>query len=373
MESSINSININNSNKRKIKTWEKQKKAVFWFFIFLSFILAFIYDPPKDLDRFENYSIGRSLTGMSFQDIVLYYFNNGFDFIFYIGLGAFSKSLSGLQLFMGIITALYYYALFKPFIKIPGSLTLNKFLLFVGLLCLPSVLYVVNLSRTVFAIVFFTFGVACWLKKKYIAHLVLFVVTFFTHAGTIIFIALFYIGVLLYFLLKNKPYLTSFLCIILPPTFFVLFRILFMDALQNAFLIDLFFDTKYDQYFNATGKATLDISIGALLSIYCEIFLSYVLVNLDRQVSLNKIVFLVFTTITASVLTVNQNLLNRFILVLPVFYSYYLFELINNNKVSGRRYGIRQGWLILSTAICLVVFALNIYLERKSFLPFLFG
>ena len=360
-------------NKSVERAWEKQKILVFCFFVFLLFILAFIYDPPKDLDRYENYYIGRSLVNMSIYELFSYYFSSGFDFIFYIGLGLFSSSMTQMQLFMGIITAFYYVEIFKYFNKTQGSLTANKILLLAGLLCFPSILYVVNLSRTVFAVAFFALGVNKYIQKKYIIHLLFFIVSFFTHAGIIIFITLFYVGLIAYFFLKNKPNLTRLLCVILPPTFYLLVRVVFLEVLQSALFIELFFDTKYDHYLDATGTATLKLSIGALFSIYAEIVLSYILVNIDKQVTLKKILFLVFTTITASILPVDQTLLNRFILVLPVFYSLYFIELYNKYYMNWKRNKIKLNWLTLSSIICMLSFALIIYQERKCFLPFLFG
>lgn len=360
-------------NKNTMKRWKKQKTIFFALFVFILFILSTFYDSPNDLDRYENYSIGRSLINMSFSDIFSFYSNNGYDFIFYLGLGFFAKFESGMPLFMGIITALYYIEIFKCFLNTQGKLTPNRLLLLTGLLCIPNILYVVNLSRTVFALAFFAIGVNNWFNKKYILNVVFFALTFFTHAGEILFIMLFYIGVIVHILLKNKPFVTRLLCIFLPPAFFVLFRFLFLDVLQNELLIGMFFDTKYEHYLEATGTSSLEGSIGKLASVYGCIFFSYVLLNIDKEVTLRKVLFLVFTTITVSLLTVNQNLLNRLVLVLPFFYTTYFLELLEKYRTNVISHKSKLDWFTISSFMFIMIFALIILQERKSFLPFFFS
>ena len=355
-----------------VKTWKKQKQFVFFLFVLVLFVFSTIYDSPKDLDRYENYTIGSYIANMSYEDIYSYYSSNGYDFIFYLGLGFFAKHQL-MPLFMGLITALYYIAVFKGFNNISGRLTLNSGLMLAGLLCFPSILYVVNISRTIFSLFFFAVGVNQWLVKKYKYHLLFFTLSLFTHVGTAIFIGLFYAGVVAFMFLKNKPSFTGLLELLLPPFFFVLFRYIFLSVLHNEFMMDLFFDTKYMQYYDATGTATLKVSIGAILSIYGEILLSYVLINLDKKVTFNKVMLLVFTTMAASTLSVNQNLLNRFILVLPIFYSLYFLELFGKFKLCEKTNVSRLNWLTISSCFSVLFFLLILYQERKSFLPFLFG
>ena len=367
-------INVNKVKTRVLsKKWGRQKRTVFVLSILVIFFLSFIYDPPIDLDRYENYSIGESIYGLSFENVVISRFANGYDFIFYVGLRYFSSSMFWMQFFMAAITSLYYIVIFKPFNSTNWKLTSNDVLILIGLVSFPSILYVVNISRSIFSLFFFAIGVNCWLQNKYLYHIIFFGLSFFTHAGSIIFIVLFYVGVLAYILLKNKPSITGILCLILPPSFYYLFRILFQDALLSHSLANLLFETKYEQYLDSTGFASLKISIGALLSIYGEIVLSYILINIDKRVTFNKVLCLVFTTLTASLLTVNQNLLNRFILALPVFYTLYFFELYNEYKLSIKQHKVKLEWMTISSIISFLLFSLIIYQERKCFFPFIFN
>lgn len=367
-------IYVQGFRSRKVaKKSSSQIKVLFWLSILILFVLSAIYDSPKDLDRLENYRIGMSLFNMSYYDIFDTYFNNGYDFIFYIGLGFSAKYEFGMPVFMGIITALYYVETFKYVNKLRGGLTLNNALLLIGLLSFPSILYVVNLSRSVFALYFFAIGVNKWLLKKYKSHLLFFLISIVTHAGTIIFVSLFYVGILAYSLLKNNSNLTRVLCLILPPSFFILFRTLFLDVLQNDFLINFFFETKYLHYFDATGQAELEGSVGSVLSILGEIGLCYVLINLDKQVTVKKILCLVFTTMTAAFLTVNHNMTNRFILVLPIVYSLYFFELFEKYKTFENRNKGKLDWLYLSSMFCILICSLILFQERKCFFPFIFN
>ena len=345
---------------------------IIFFLCSLVFYMAYHFkDPIGNFDLPRYYDIMDSFFNGDepLWYVVVYMFAYGNDFIYYLFLFLFNQTPLGREFVAGLFTALYYFLLMRSFSTFKYSSRNMLFLL--GLFAFPNIMYIITISRTAAAVVFFFIGVLFYFNNRKIVTILFFAVSVMTHFSSIMFVVAFFMTVLLYSTwLKNKTRTVNILCVLLPPLMLFLGIALYNYVFDSGLLSSLE-DTKYDRYTGiSSGAEYNNFSWLYKLQFYLSLFVAYILLIINKQsTSFSRILLLFYLSITCGLLSASQNLFNRWLILLPLLYSLQYVEIITTNKglntIKGRR-AVTTFFVPISLLV-LLVFMMMMYSSHSYF------
>lgn len=297
----------------------------------------------------------------------MYAFGN--DFIYYVFLFLFNKTSLGREFVPGLFTALYYYLLMKSF-RNSVRFSSENLLLLLGLFAFPNIMFVITISRTSAALVFFFIGVLFHSNDKKVAPILFFVMAIMTHFSSFMFVLAFFLAVFLHraWLIK-KISLFNVLCVVLPPIMFFLGLVLFNSVSEGVF--SFVEDTKYDRY--ATSSEGADFSNFSwlyMLQFYLTLLVAYILLIVNKQsTSFSRVLLMVCLSITCGLMSANQNLFNRWLMLLPLLYSLQFAEIfvVNRELITLKQRKVINSIGVIGSTMVLLVFMLMMYSSHSYF------
>ena len=324
---------MNNSSENRT---ENTFSIIIFVFCAMVFFMAYNFRDSSD-----NFDLPRyySLMDLFFSGheplwyVISFMYDYGNDFIYYVFLFLFNNTPLGREFVPGLFTALYYFLLTKSFVK-NVKYSSENLLLLLGLFAFPNIMYVVTISRTTAAIVFFCIGVLFHFKNKKLTSILFFVMAIMTHFSSLMFVIVFFLTMFLCrFVLKGKIGAVNTLCVLLPPIMFFLGIGLYNYVLELSLLSSLE-DTKYDRYVSTShGADYSNFSWLYLLQFYLSLFVAYVMLIINkRSTSFSRILLMVCLSITCGLVSASQNLFNRWLMLLPFLYSLQFAEIFATNK-----------------------------------------
>ena len=322
-------------------------------------------------DISENFDLPRYYTLMdhffngqeSLWDVIAFMYAYGNDFIYYVFLFLFNNTPLGREFVPGLFTAMYYFLLMKSFAK-EISYSSENLLLLLGLFAFPNVMFVITISRTTAALVFFFIGVLFHSNDRKIFSILFFIIAVMTHFSSLMYVGAFFLSVLLYKTgLKSKTEIINILCVVLPPVMYFL-GIVLLNSVSNSFFL-VVEETKYDRYVGTTSGADYsNFSWLYKLQFYLTLFVAYILLIINRHsTSFSRVLLMICLSITFGLLSANQNLFNRWLILLPLLYSQQFVEVIIVNKEScpyKQNKGI-EAIGVIGSLMVLLVFMLMMY------------
>lgn len=358
------------------KTSGYKKGKIFSIIIFFLCAIVF-YMAYNFRDTSDNFDLPRYYSLMDFffngsesiRYVIAYMYAFGNDFIYYVFLFLFNNTPLGREFVPGMFTAAYYFLLMKSF-RNNVIFSSERLLLLLGLFAFPNIMYVITISRTTAAIVFFFIGVLLYSNDKKIASILLFAMAVMSHYSSLMFVLVFFLSLLLYrFVLKDKKRTVNAICVVLPPLMFFLGLALFNSVSERVF--SFVEDTKYDRY--ATSSQGTDFSNFSwlyMLQFYLTLLVTYILLIINKQsTSFSRVLLMVCLSITCGLMSANQNLFNRWLMLLPLLYSLQFDEIFVTNRelvTSKLRKEINSIGVIESTMV-LLVFILMMYSSHSYF------
>ncbi|NLB80269.1 MAG: hypothetical protein GX800_01310 [Clostridiaceae bacterium] len=321
----------------KVRGGISRKNFLIFILVTIIFFMGYNFISPDALDLGRYYETAERWQGEKIKDIAESFFERSVDFIYYVLLVLFGNTFVGAEFVTGATVALYYFMIMWTFARYVRRITLTNVIYFVGLFSFPNFIWVVSISRNAMAIMFIFAGVLFWLKDKKIITAIFFILAAFTHFSVLIYVALFFLSLLLYKLLSKKEKLVSILCFILPPLMYLLSYYI-LDNFLNSTLLNAFLgESHYTTYSDFAGENT-DYSFygyGDKSVMYVTLLSTYILLNIDKKVSTRKVLLLVFGSITIGMFTASAAFFNRFMICLPIFYSLYFSELYRENVLTS--------------------------------------
>lgn len=352
----------------------KKKQPFYWEVFFLClfvFILGYCFhdnggfsDVGRYYEMIDIFFSGKE----SIIYVIGYMYAYGNDFIYYLSLFLSAKTPLGMQFVTGVVSATYYYLLMHNFMRMKPELNSKNLVLLLGLFCIPNVIYIITISRTAMALVFIFIGILLYTKKHRLWALIFFVFAVLSHFGSLMFVAVFFITLLLYNIRLDRSLRTvNLLCTLLPPIMLFLGLTIFNTILETG-VFSFLVDTRYDVYVanTKTGSQYANFSwIYHLQFIFSMIFI-YILLNVDKRNSFNRVLLLIYLSVTAAFVSASQNLFNRWLMVLPLIYSLYFPDLYNlcfsNKGKMDSLFGKRT--LIIGSFISIMIFIFLVYGTR---------
>ncbi len=359
-------------NKRLANNKNKGIKNLVFFFTALIFVMAANYNCPDYLDLNRYYVLVHSnfTSSDGLVDVITWSFLWNRDFIYFALFWLFEQSFLGASFLTGLTCSLYYYIVLRQFsVNISKSTSYSIFILF-GLFCFPNIIWLFSIPRNLTAYLFFFCGILLWFKGKKTFSFLLFVITIFTHISCALQVSIFYITVFLYNIwLKNKPVLVRTLCYVLPLLSYIFTVTILNNFITSDFLSSSLGEMRYTRdgeigtmsagAFDSLGYGDASVIIFTMVSIY-------LLLVVDRHVSLKKVLFLVFGSITIGLSSGSQVFMMRFMMGIPFFYALYMGELYsyyNQDSYMANKKNVRD-IIFLNSSLSIMGFALLIYAYR---------
>ena len=345
------------------KRLQIQKRNLIWVIALFVFFSTYFYVPPEYSDLGRYYDSLETLS--KFNNImyaVLLMQEQDFDFIYtLIMLVALNFGIK-LQFVTALVCSIYWVIISKVFLKDLNKISHLVILGFIGVVCFPNMMYVLSTARNVMAFLFLFMGFRLWSKNKKVWSIVFFILSVFTHLSCTIYIFLYFIVSLFYKIwLSKHPSWTNTLCLLFPVFMYLAGITLVNSIFMSPVMQDIFGEsTGYGSYVSKEVEGvTYDfIGIGELVYLVSHILLVYVLINLDRRNSLQRVMTVFFFSMITMSYGCTYNLLVRFLLCTAFFYSSYISDLISNiskNKV------LLESFLRLSSVLLFLVFVWNFH------------
>lgn len=360
---------INNS--KSITSQKKTKHPIVFFLVALIFILAASFDCPEYLDLGRYYDIVHSNFSSHdhVTDVIMWSLLWNRDFIYFVLFWIFDNSFLSAAFLTGITCALYYYLVLTQLSNSIRKITPLSIILLVGLFCFPNIIWVFSIPRNITAYLFFWSGILLWFKNKKPQAIILFILTIFTHISCILHVAIFFATVFLYNIwLKNRPSLVKALSFLLP-----IISPLFVVTILNRFITsDSFSDSMGDMRYTQNDIEAMDagafdsFGYGDISVILFTFIAIYLLLIVDRNVSLKKVLLIVFGSLTIGMSAGAQVFMMRFMLCMPFFYALYCGELYSyctTGPLTKHKDRILKV-MLFNTAICSMGFVLLVYAYR---------
>ena len=361
---------MNNSSRNKSR---KTFSVIVFFLCAIVFYMAYNFrDSSDNFDLPRYYSLmDHFFNGSeSLWYVITSMYDYGNDFIYYVFLFLFNNTPLGREFVPGLFTASYYLLLMISFTK-RVNYSSDNLLLLLGLFAFPNIMYVITIARTTAALVFFFVGVLYYSIDKKIVSILFFVLAIMTHFSSLMYVATFFLTLFLYNTwLKGKTKTVNTLCVLLPPIMFFLGLFLY-NYVSELSLLSSLDDTKYDRYVASSGGTDFsNFSWLYMLQFYLSLFVVYIMLIINkRSTSFSRVLLMVCLSITCGLMSANQNLFNRWLMLLPLLYSLQFAELFVANKdltPLKQSKEINTMWNIVSLMV-LLVFMLMMYSSHSYF------
>lgn len=337
-------------------------KLLLWITGIFVFFSTYFYVPPAYSDLGRYYELLESLA--SYKNIlygVMLQQEEDIDFIYELTmLAAYSVGI-GFQFVTALVCTLYWFIISRIFLKSQAKITSIVLVCFLGVIFFPNMMDVIGTARNVMAFLFLFTGFGCWLENKKKWAILCFVLSIFTHFSCTIHVAIFYVAVYLYKILLSKhPMLTNILCALLPIIMYLSGASIVNEIFLSNFMQDMFGDSAgYGSYVSRTvTKVEYNfIGIGQVAFLSSHLLILYLLINVDKRNSLQRVLVMVFFSMITMSYACSYNLLVRFFLCIAYFYASYASDCLN----SIRKNKNLKTSLICSSFLLVLIFAWNFH------------
>ena len=343
--------------------------VIFFILLLVLLCVGYSFNPPAHLDLIRYYEMVEDQGSSSSSEVAEYFHLIKFDFVYFYLLAYFKHTFLGMTFLTGLINMVFYYLVLKDADSLLLKYSKYYFVLMFGLFCFPNFIWVLELSRTALAVIFFFIGVLIWMRWNKFYSLAFFALAMITHTTSIMFSLLFILSYYSYvFFFYKKDRLINILSVILPFIMLVVLSIAFKAVINNPLLAILVGDSAYQGYLggiSADANGFAYAEYGTVAIMIAEMVSVYLLLNVSKQNSLERFLLLIFGSVTIGFCYASGNFYKRFALCFTLFYAMY-FVYLYKNEILGRT---KNRTKILRTMsfnsyICIFSFLLEFYAYR---------
>lgn len=335
------------------------RKKIFILCFFASAVIVYLFHCNEALDIGRYYETADRESMFDLFSIILLHLAQGIDFIYYIILN-FVHSLGFPYDFATILFVGFYWFLTLLIIDNLYGLGNVPKKIWLITLCFAPCVWVLSISRTIAALCFLYAGVLLATNKKWLGAVVFFLLAFFTHVSSFLFIGILLIASVVKRIYAKTHFSANMLLAVLIVASFVLPSLIGM-------MVNIFGDIlNTDYYSNYASRhvgnvfSTSSIGIGDKVPIAVCWLYSIIILVVSKSKNLCYWVLYISTIFLTMFIGSSLMMTNRIIMFMPPFFgACFVKAYIDNRK--------RRKMLKFMALSGIVIFFLAIYTYRPLF------